>query len=242
MPDRTVAVSATVSNAAVRRLQSSAGGRTSIPDAQLYTCGYAQLLMPMDNSANARSGAGRAVIRVEAAGLCRSDWHGWQGHDPDIPSLPHTPGHELAGVVHAVGDGVTRVHVSDRVVVPFICGCASARGACQAARRSARTSGSRVSTVRGATPNSRRSPGPTSTSSRLAAVMIACSRGARVIGIDINSHALALAVQAGAEITVDAGTGDAVEMIRAVMPQGVDVAVDALGSAGTESGITIIRP
>jgi D-arabinose 1-dehydrogenase-like Zn-dependent alcohol dehydrogenase len=66
---------------------------------------------------------GGAVIRVEAAGLCRSDWHGWQGHDPDIRSLPHTPGHEFAGVVHAVGDGVARVHVGDRVVVPFICGC-----------------------------------------------------------------------------------------------------------------------
>ena len=25
-----------------------------------------------------------AVIRVEATGLCRSDWHGWMGHDPDI--------------------------------------------------------------------------------------------------------------------------------------------------------------
>ncbi|MFD2350763.1 alcohol dehydrogenase catalytic domain-containing protein [Nonomuraea ferruginea] len=44
-----------------------------------------------------------AVIRVEATGLCRSDWHGWQGHDPDIRVLPHVPGHELAGVVEAVG-------------------------------------------------------------------------------------------------------------------------------------------
>ena len=36
------------------------------------------------------------VIRVGASGLCRSDWHGWMGHDPDI-RLPHIPGHELAG-------------------------------------------------------------------------------------------------------------------------------------------------
>ena len=43
------------------------------------------------------------VIKVIAAGLCRSDWHGWQGHDPDISSFPHTPGHEFAGEVHAVG-------------------------------------------------------------------------------------------------------------------------------------------
>lgn len=50
------------------------------------------------------SGAG-VVVRVEATGLCRSDWHGWVGHDPDIV-LPHVPGHELAGVVEEVGPGV----------------------------------------------------------------------------------------------------------------------------------------
>ena len=42
------------------------------------------------------------VVKVEATGLCRSDWHGWMGHDSDIV-LPHVPGHELAGTVEAVG-------------------------------------------------------------------------------------------------------------------------------------------
>ncbi|MFF7866129.1 zinc-dependent alcohol dehydrogenase family protein [Streptomyces qaidamensis] len=62
------------------------------------------------------------VVRVEATGLCRSDWHGWQGHDPDI-ALPHVPGHELAGVVEAVGARVTGWRSGDRVTVPFICAC-----------------------------------------------------------------------------------------------------------------------
>ncbi|HLL34499.1 MAG TPA: zinc-dependent alcohol dehydrogenase family protein [Streptomyces sp.] len=62
------------------------------------------------------------VVRVEATGLCRSDWHGWQGHDPDI-ALPHVPGHELAGVVETVGARVTRVRPGDRVTVPFVCAC-----------------------------------------------------------------------------------------------------------------------
>src|SRR5690242_10512210 len=62
------------------------------------------------------------VIEVAATGLCRSDWHGWQGHDPDI-TLPHVPGHELAGVVEAVGPGVTRWRPGDRVTVPFVCAC-----------------------------------------------------------------------------------------------------------------------
>ncbi len=65
---------------------------------------------------------GGVVIRVGATGLCRSDWHGWMGHDPSI-TLPHVPGHELAGTVAALGEGVTRWKVGDRVTLPFVCGC-----------------------------------------------------------------------------------------------------------------------
>ena len=46
------------------------------------------------------------VVQVRATGVCRSDWHGWVGHDEDIHP-PHVPGHELAGVVAGVGDGVS---------------------------------------------------------------------------------------------------------------------------------------
>ena len=62
------------------------------------------------------------VIKVEATGLCLSDWHGWKGHDPDI-TLPHVPGHELAGVVQAAGKGVKNWKTGDRVTLPFVCGC-----------------------------------------------------------------------------------------------------------------------
>jgi alcohol dehydrogenase len=62
------------------------------------------------------------VVKVEATGLCRSDWHGWMGHDPDIV-LPHVPGHELAGVVVAVGREVRNWTLGDRVTVPFVAGC-----------------------------------------------------------------------------------------------------------------------
>ncbi|GGN28829.1 MULTISPECIES: zinc-dependent alcohol dehydrogenase family protein [Marinomonas] len=65
------------------------------------------------------------VIKVEATGVCRSDWHGWMGHDPDIV-LPHVPGHEFAGIIEAVGKDVKRFKVGDRVTVPFVSGC----GAC----------------------------------------------------------------------------------------------------------------
>jgi alcohol dehydrogenase len=62
------------------------------------------------------------VLKVMASGVCLSDWHGWQGNDADI-ELPHVPGHELAGVVEAVGDKVRNWQVGDRVTVPFVGGC-----------------------------------------------------------------------------------------------------------------------
>ena len=62
------------------------------------------------------------VIEVAATGVCRSDWHGWQGHDPDI-RLPHVPGHELAGRIVAIGKGVRGFRIGQRVTVPFVSGC-----------------------------------------------------------------------------------------------------------------------
>jgi D-arabinose 1-dehydrogenase-like Zn-dependent alcohol dehydrogenase len=79
-----------------------------------------------------------AVIRVEATGLCRSDWHGWMGHDPGI-RLPHVPGHELAGVVEKVGPEVLNWRPGQRITVPFVCACgrcaACADGAQQVCER-----------------------------------------------------------------------------------------------------------
>lgn len=73
--------------------------------------------------------AGEVVLEVLAVGLCRSDYHGWHGTDPDIV-CPHVGGHEFVGSVVAVGAGVTRLAVGDRVVAPFVNGC----GECEPCR------------------------------------------------------------------------------------------------------------
>jgi len=62
------------------------------------------------------------VIQVKAAGICRSDWHGWMGNDPDI-KLPHVPGHELAGTIVEVGKNIKNWQTGQRVTLPFVCGC-----------------------------------------------------------------------------------------------------------------------
>lgn len=74
---------------------------------------------------------GAVVVDVEASGLCRSDWHGWLGHDSDIVSFPHVPGHEFAGTVRAVGEGVDRAWLGRRVTAPFVFAC----GRCPVCRR-----------------------------------------------------------------------------------------------------------
>lgn len=86
---------------------------------------FDQFQGPVDVREVADPGApdGGVVVRVHATGLCLSDWHAWAGHDTDITTLPHVPGHELAGTVAEVGTGVTKWRVGDRVTVPFVSGC-----------------------------------------------------------------------------------------------------------------------
>jgi alcohol dehydrogenase len=75
------------------------------------------------------------VVQVCAAGVCRSDWHGWKGHDSDIVgNLPFVPGHEFSGMVAQVGSAVqssssssSSLRVGDRVVAPFLLSCGSCR-------------------------------------------------------------------------------------------------------------------
>jgi D-arabinose 1-dehydrogenase-like Zn-dependent alcohol dehydrogenase len=62
------------------------------------------------------------VVRVEANGICRTDWHLWTGDwawiGIQLP-VPHVFGHEFCGVIEDVGPQVTRWQKGDRVLIPF---------------------------------------------------------------------------------------------------------------------------
>jgi propanol-preferring alcohol dehydrogenase len=64
--------------------------------------------------------AGRILVQVKASGVCHTDVHAVDGDWPVKPSLPFIPGHEGAGIVAAVGEGVQGVTVGDRVGVPWL--------------------------------------------------------------------------------------------------------------------------
>lgn len=62
------------------------------------------------------------VLKVRACGVCRSDWHGWKGHDSMIDP-PNVPGHEVVGTISAVGERVEQWTGGERATVPFVGGC-----------------------------------------------------------------------------------------------------------------------
>ena len=71
-------------------------------------------------------GPGDAIIRTEACGICRTDWHLWQHEWTWIGmelELPRVPGHEFGGEIVQCGKEVTRFRPGDRVTVPFHLGC-----------------------------------------------------------------------------------------------------------------------
>jgi propanol-preferring alcohol dehydrogenase len=62
-----------------------------------------------------------AIVKITASGICRSDWHFWCGH-MHLP-LPTVLGHEIGGVVAAVGSSVRHLKVGQAVTVPFNLAC-----------------------------------------------------------------------------------------------------------------------
>ena len=74
-------------------------------------------------------GPGEVTVRVQACGVCHTDLHYREGGIGD--DFPYLLGHEAAGVVDAIGDGVTSVAPGDFVVLNWRAVC----GECRACRR-----------------------------------------------------------------------------------------------------------
>jgi propanol-preferring alcohol dehydrogenase len=67
-------------------------------------------------------GPGDVLVRIKAAGICHSDAHYRAGKSPVRP-LPMTLGHEIAGVIEAVGAQVKTIRVGDRVCLHYLISC-----------------------------------------------------------------------------------------------------------------------
>ena len=218
---------------------------------------------------------GGVVIKVEATGVCRSDWYGWMGNDKDIV-LPHVPGHELAGEIVAVGRGVKKWKGGERITVPFVGGCGHCPE-CDSGNHQvcdhqfqpgftawgsfaeyvaidyadvnlvelprsvsyvdAASLGCRfITAFRGVVDLGKIQPGQWIAvygcgGVGLSAIMIAHALKAKVIAVDINDDALALAEECGADVLINSRkTGDAPGSIVEITKRGVHVSIDALGN------------
>ncbi|MBB3312297.1 propanol-preferring alcohol dehydrogenase [Rhizobium sp. BK196] len=72
-------------------------------------------------------GKGQLMLKAEACAVCRTDLHVCDGDLPN-PKLPLVPGHEIVGIVEAVGEGIAASRLGQRVGVPWLghtCGCCS---------------------------------------------------------------------------------------------------------------------
>lgn len=75
--------------------------------------------LTLEERADPSPGPGEIRIRVEACAVCRTDLHVVDGDLPN-PKLPIIPGHEIVGIVDALGSGVTEHTLGSRVGIPWL--------------------------------------------------------------------------------------------------------------------------
>ena len=203
-------------------------------------------------------GPGQAVVDVRAAGVNYVDGLICQGRYQMRPAVPYVPGGEIAGVVSAVGDGVTRVHVGERVMamtgfgafaeqvtvaassldpVPDALGFSQAatfiQSYCTAwfalARRTTVSEGEWV-LVLGA-----------GGGIGLAAVDVALALGARVVAAASSEQKLDAARRMGAHATVAYESEDLKARVRELTDGGADVVVDPVGGRHSEPALRAMK-
>src|SRR5919108_1747175 len=82
-------------------------------------------VLQLDEVGDPKAGAGQVLVEIKAAGVNPVDTYVRSGNYAILPPLPYIPGADGAGVVKAVGDGVTRLRPGDRVWVARQAGYAS---------------------------------------------------------------------------------------------------------------------
>ncbi len=192
--------------------------------------------------------AGEVLIDIRAAGVNFPDGLMVRGEYQVKPPCPFTPGSEIAGIVRAVGEGVTRFAAGDRVValctlggfaeqvaistdlvlpIPDAMGFEAASGFMLVYGTSMHALADKGKLAAGETLLVLGAAGGVG----LAAVEIGAAMGARVIAAASSDEKLELARAHGAEIGINYATHDLKGELKRLVPKGVDVASDPVGGA-----------
>ncbi len=200
------------------------------------------------------AGAGEVVIAIHAAGVNFPDGLMVRGEYQMKPPRPFTPGNEVAGVVSAVGAGVTSHKVGDRVVC--LCGLngfaeqvavPADRALPIPAEMDFNTAGGLMlvygTSLHALQNKAKLKEGETllvlgaAGGVGLAAVELGRAMGARVIAAASTDEKLELARAHGAELTINYATSDLKAELKRLVPGGVDVVYDPVGGALTEQAV-----
>ncbi len=197
-------------------------------------------------------GPGEALVKIEACGVCHTDLHYREGGIND--DFPFLLGHEAAGVVESVGEGVTDVAPGDFVILNWRAVCGQCR-ACQrgeawycfnthnAKQKMTLLDGTELSPALGI--GAAINTGGVGRGDSVA--VIGCggvgaaaiaganlAGAAKVIAVDIDDRKLDTAKKLGATHTVNSKNADAVEAIRELTGgHGADVVIEAVGRPET---------
>lgn len=210
-------------------------------------------------------GAGQVRVRLRVAGVNPTDWKVREGLTAAMAAPEVVPGQDGAGVVDAVGAGVTGLAAGDRVWVWLAGGTAQQLAVLEArhvvplpdeasydvgaALGVPAITAHRCLTVADGGPR-RLSPGALSGRTVLvaggagavghAAIELARWAGATVVSTTSTPEKAEAASRAGAHHVVDYRADDAAERIRAVAPRGVDVVVEVAPAANAELDATVV--
>ena len=216
-------------------------------------------VMRLEDVAEPRAGAGQVVVRVAAAGVNPVDVYIRTGTHARRPELPYTPGLDGAGVVEAVGEGVRRVHVGERVYVAgALTGTYAERALClesQVHRLPASLSFAQGAAVgvpyatayRALFDRAQAQPGETvlvhgaSGGVGIAAVQLARAAGLTVVGTGGTAEGRRLVAEQGAHHVLDHRSADYLSQLGALTEgRGADVIVEMLANVNLNKDLGLL--
>lgn len=217
-------------------------------------------VMVLENVPDPTPGPGQVVIQVHAVGVNPVDTYIRAGIYARKPELPYTPGTDVGGVVHAVGDGVTRLREGDRVYAHgAIGGCAELAvcGDWQAHPLPDRLSVEQGAALgvpyatawrallmrAGARPGDSVLVHGASGGVGIAALQIARAHGMRVIGTAGTAQGLALIRAQGAHEALNHHESDYLaEILPLTEERGVDVVLEMLANVNLDRDLDLLAP
>jgi len=213
----------------------------------------------IEETAAPSAAAGEVLVRVRAAALNFFDTLITRNKYQYKPSLPFSPGGEIAGEILAVGSGVTGLRVGDRIMASLTYGGLAEQVVLEADRAvklpdavgfevAAGVSVTYGTALHGLRDRGRLRPGETlavlgaSGGAGLAAVEVGKALGARVIAVASSDEKLAVCQAHGADALVNYSAGDLKETLRAAAGgEGVDAVYDCVGGKYAEPALRTLK-